>query len=296
MTEPERELVFTEAVEEFFVAKKAERVSEHTVRDYTVTLNRFKEFVGPDKLLHEITTMDVRRFLAQYPGSKKNVKNAWIALSSLWTWAVNDGLVPIQILHKVKPPTPEEHVIIPLNNDEFGKLLHEVEHTGRNVERNRAVLLFLLDTGVRASELSNAKIGDIQGNTVKVFGKGAKERTIPMSAKTLRAILDYLSIRRKTTLKSPLFAVKGGRVYERNVLRQWIGKLGDRAGIPNVHPHRIRHTFAVNFLRNGGDAITLQKLLGHSSLDMVKVYVRLAEDDVSTIHRRASPVDNWEIR
>jgi integrase/recombinase XerD len=78
-------------------------------------------------------------------------------------------------------------------------------------------------------------------------------------------------------------------------LQKILRKIGNRGGVSNVHPHRFRHTFAIQYLRNSGDPYTLQALLGHSSLDMVKNYLRIAQIDIDTAHRRASPVDNWRL-
>ena len=81
----------------------------------------------------------------------------------------------------------------------------------------------------------------------------------------------------------------------KNALRLIMARLGKKSGVKNCHPHRFRHTFAITYLRSGGDLFTLQSLLGHSTLDMVQHYARIAEIDVEQAHRRASPADNWRL-
>lgn len=80
-----------------------------------------------------------------------------------------------------------------------------------------------------------------------------------------------------------------------NSLRQLLKSLAQKAKVRDCHPHRFRHTFAITYLRAGGDVFTLQALLGHSSLDMVRHYARIAEVDLANAHRKASPADNWQL-
>ncbi len=81
----------------------------------------------------------------------------------------------------------------------------------------------------------------------------------------------------------------------KDALRLLMARLGEKAGVKNCHPHRFRHTFAMTYLRSGGDVFTLQALLGHRPLDMVQHYARIADIDVEQAHRRTSPADNWHL-
>ncbi len=288
---PIPEVPIKKVTEDFINARRVERLSERTLEDYGLTLRRFVSFVGPDTPFSQIGTSQVRGFMGSLTQlSNKSLLNVYAGLSSLWTWATKEGLAGEHIMRRVTPPKPEERIIHPLTEREFRKLLGSLSS---DKLRDRALLLFLLDTGVRATELSELKICDLQDGHVRVFGKGAKEREIPLSRRVYKALSDYLAQRGKLSPKSPLFAVPEGGPISRYALRKLVVRIANRAGVSDVHPHRFRHTFALLYLRNGGDAISLQKLLGHSTLDMVKKYVELADDDIQEIHRRASPVENW---
>ena len=94
---------------------------------------------------------------------------------------------------------------------------------------------------------------------------------------------------------APLFVARGGHIMRPCTLLQLVRSIGKKAGVPNVYPHKLRHTFAITYLRSGGDVFTLQQILGHGSLDMVRHYARIAQSDVAQAHRKASPVDNWRL-
>jgi site-specific recombinase XerD len=150
---------------------------------------------------------------------------------------------------------------------------------------------------LRASELCSILIKDVdtRNHRILVMGKGTKERIVQYSARTGQAIWRYLSGRPDARPTDTLFATLDGYAMGKDRLEKVLRAVGDRAKIANVHPHRFRHTFAIQFLRNGGDPFTLQALLGHSTLDMVKRYLHIAQTDLESSHRRASPVDNWRL-
>ena len=153
------------------------------------------------------------------------------------------------------------------------------------------MVVMLVDTGIRASELLGLNLEDIdlKRQRMLVLGKGNKKRYVPFGNATRRYLWRYLSERGNTP--GPLFmSYRNGRLTL-NALEDVFRRLGRRVGIPACYPHRFRHTFAVNFLCYGGDAITLQNILGHTSLDMVSRYVRLSQQNVSDTHRRSSPAD-----
>jgi integrase/recombinase XerD len=161
--------------------------------------------------------------------------------------------------------------------------------------RDRAIVLILLDSGVRASELCALAIAGfhIKSGRLSVVGKGDKHRYVYVGSVTRSAIWQYLQERDDGGNPDAPLISNTGRAMSRSWLRKHLTKSGNTAGIPKCNPHRFRYTFAIQYLRNGGDAFSLKAILGHSSMKMVDHYVKMAAIDVELIHRRASPVDNW---
>ncbi len=165
-----------------------------------------------------------------------------------------------------------------------------------NVHRDQALILVLLDTGLRTSELCALQVGNVDMHTGKVIvrpgrdggAKGGKGRTVFLGQTARRAPWRYLVDQADgKEAGAPLFTDRYDHPLNKNSLRLAIARLGKNAGVKHCHPHRFRHTFAITYLRSGGDVFTLQSLLGHSTLDMVQHYARIAEIDVEQAHRRA---------
>jgi site-specific recombinase XerD len=308
------QITLSQALEGYMLYAEARRLSPHTLSDYATTFIKFQNFLADDPPLIEIEAHRVQEFLAaQTHLKKKTLLNYRTGLSALWSWAVSEGLIHENIVHKTPAPKPEQTVINPFTEQDVKLMLaacdrsrsyyvhpSQQEKCSRALphpERNKAIILTFLDTGIRNSELRNTVIADVdlKNKQMVVTGKGSKQRIVQLSSKTARGIWHYLAIRPEALDDDPLFASN----YEQNFTRQGLSRLikniGQRANVPDAHPHRFRHTFAITFLRNGGNMFVLQQLLGHSTLDMVKHYLMLASQDCGAAHRRASPVANWSL-
>ena len=125
------------------------------------------------------------------------------------------------------------------------------------------------------------------------MGKGRKERILPICPRTAQVIWRYLNTRDDKRGTAYLFTTHDGRQMKRNTLRQVLQRTGERAGVPGANIHRFRHTFAITFLRNVGKRLALQRMLGHSTLEMVRRYLAIVQEDIEVAHRDASPVANW---
>ena len=272
----------SKAVEGFLLACAGRGLSVHTIADYSNTFRKFLLHVG-DVPIDGIVNAQVSVFLAAQPVQNKTKLNYHIGLSALWTWAEREGYVHKHILHQVDRPKPRHIAVQPFTEAEVRALLQAVLYSP---VRNRALILLLLDTGARASEICNLKRTDIDlvKKQIKVLGKNDKERYLPFSARTGSTLFSYLA-----THDADPFD------FNRNVLSQYLRRLGKRAGVTHTHPHRFRHTFAITFLRNGGDPYSLQEILGHSTMDMVKKYLAIAQVDLDAAHRKASPVEGWKL-
>jgi integrase/recombinase XerD len=295
----------SDALQGYWLTKELE-FSAQTIPGYRRTFVRLVAFLG-DGDIEVVTSADIRRFLLHLKNDfklgKRTVSDAWVPLSSLWTWAEIELGIPHIIRGKVKRPPFTKQTIRPLDEQDIRKLLAvlPVNASGAarpTAMRDRALVLTLLDSGMRVSELCALTVDDYTPQTGQLHirhGKGDKARVVVVGLRTQKALWRWLTTRGNTPSNAPLFpSTHGGDHLRREALKHMLTRLGKRAGVESVHPHRFRHTFAINYLRNGGNAIMLQELLGHTDLAMVRNYVRLAEHDFSAA-RKQSPADNWRL-
>jgi integrase/recombinase XerC len=219
-------------------------------------------------------------------------------IRTLFAYAVEEGLLEASPFASLKPPVVRENQILPFNATQINALLHAAAQS-TCPKRNRAILFFLLDTGVRASELCGLKMKDIDlpGQRCTVLGKGNKTRTIYFGRNTARALIGYLKEDEHKPEESLFFAwdeLPDSRTgLTRSGLTQLIRRLGRSAKLEAVRcsPHTFRHTFAIEFLRGGGNQFSLMQLMGHTQMKQTARYVALAQADMESQHRQFSPGD-----
>lgn len=319
----------TKAVEGFIFSMKADGFSDNTLGVYEWALNLLGGYLN-DKSVEKIVEKDLQKFMVwlrqDYQPKRMNgnisplapasVENIWIATRSFFNWAEIEFKLKNRPDRRLKRPRYKPRQISPLTQEEIIKLLGAAERTKKattsartpftmqrpTAKRDVAIILLLLDTGLRVSELARLKIFDanIEDGIIQVlpFGTGQKTepRKVYFGAAARKSLWRYLAQSESPPIDDqPLLLSIRGKAMNRNSIRIMLSRLGKKAGIKGVHPHRLRHTFAIQFLRNRGSVFELQELLGHATLEMVKHYAKLANLDIQPAHRRASPADRWDL-
>jgi site-specific recombinase XerD len=281
-------LTLGRAVELFLAAKAAEGAAAKTLEWYRMILARLERSVARERLVDGLTPAELRAWLLELRATLAPVSVAGYVrtLKVFGNWLAAEELAQAAALRSLRKPRVPSKLIEPVPDDAMRRLLAAAG------VRDRAILLLLLDTGLRVSEAAGLRFGDLRPDgTLKVRGKGAKERIVPVGSTAGRAIVRYLGQRGAGRPDDAVFLGGRGPLDARGI-QQVVRRLKTRIGVVGrLSPHSLRHTFARSYLINGGDVFSLQRILGHTSLDMVKRYVALADVDLVERHRRASPAD-----
>jgi len=314
----------TKALQGYEIWWLAEGYSPLTVTVYKSSLLILADFLA-DPDIHTITQRDLQRFFAHLNSdyqpkrsdsgqlSQASLHRYHKAIRSFFKWAALDQGTGRPDLH-FKTPRHSNKEIHPFTQEQVQKMLRAAEKSRpvaksdkrryqfgcANSERNQAIMMTFLDTGIRPSELCRLRVADvnlISGEIqISPWRKGkTRPRTVRISPRTCKAIWRYWQETGNEKPENRAFRALNGDPLERHAITSFFADLGRRAGVSPSNPYRCRHTFAIQFLRNGGDIFSLQYILGHSTLEMCRRYLQIAETDVENAHKRASPVDRWKL-
>ncbi|MGI6741923.1 MAG: tyrosine-type recombinase/integrase [Brevefilum sp.] len=315
-------LPFSKAIEGFLLSFRIDH-SSRTAKLYELYLNIACDWLE-DPPLSKIDTESLKRFMfylkfeykpKRVPSSTRHGSplsdaaqdNYWKALRSCFGWLHANDLIQSNPALNLARPRVARVVPDPFTQQEVKRLFYHAQYVkvtqkdGQSFHRHRpaarrnaALILVLLDCGIRVGELARLTFADLRLDVgelhIRSFetGKKSRERYIPLGKRTRKALWLYLC----SEDLDPTHRLFG---LSATSIRQLLYRIGINAQVPHTRPHRFRHTFAIEYLRNGGDVFTLQRILGHSTLDMVNHYLKLVQTDIAEAHKRASPADRWEL-
>ena len=267
----------------YIATKRIEGKAESTLRRYWEQNLKLIQFL--QKPLHEITTDDVRFYLA-YRRQQGRVSNRTLdgmrrCYRSFFSWLAAEGLInrnPCAALSQIKS---RKQIKKPYSAVEL-----ELIRKSCTDDRDLALVEFLYSTGCRVSEVSELDTMDIDMNTGEciVIGKGNKERTVYLTDVAMLHLQTYLNSRKDNSIA--LFAGKGTSRLTKGGIENLLKRIGRAAGVENVHPHRFRRTLATNLLDRGMNIQDVAMILGHADLKTTQIYCYISQSNVKNAYRK----------
>jgi integrase/recombinase XerD len=198
----------------------------------------------------------------------------------------------------VKVPKVPANIVPTFTERQVEKLLAQPDSSTSTGYRDYALMTTIVDTAARLSEIATLKVQDVdlENGYLRVTGKGNKERFIPFGQRVAKILLKYkLKYRQCSPPDECFWITKEGSPLTADRIQKIVSNYGEKAGLLRCYPHKLRHTSSVLYLRNGGDPFSLQKKLGHSSLQMTRHYSNLADSDVRARQLRYGVVDRLKL-
>ncbi len=298
---------------------RSERKSPRTVLWYDDKLREFLRWLednGYGSTLSEFVPDRVREFILHL--QEKNVKyernpftptrpgklsghtiRGYVrTLKAFASWLFDDGYTDVNLLQRYRLPKARRSEPEWLSPEEIERLLNIFDRKTAVGARDYAVTVTFLDTGLRCAELCGVTLAnaDLDMGELKVVGKGDRERTVPVGLRAVRALRRYRDHFRPPLEVPEFFLTIDGKPLTTRAVQLMARKAKFEAGIPRLHIHLLRHTFAIHYLMAGGDVFSLQKILGHSTLEVTRMYVNMASSQVKEKHRLYSPMDNLPLQ
>jgi site-specific recombinase XerD len=285
----------------FLLRCKSQNLAKPTLDLYTTRLDLFVKWATetgaskPAKMRPE----DLRAFIesCRARGNKAStVEQVLRILRTFWGFLKRDGLVLVDPMEKIERPKREKKLVRPISEGELRKVLEKIDTRRAFGPRDYSLILFLADSGARISEALSLKMVyvDWVAQTATLHDKGGKERRVGFGRRVREAVLSWLRRRGGgEDVAGPVWVDRFGLPLKRHHFEHRFKALTVLAGISAARRncHALRHYFALTFLRNGGDPLSLQRLLGHEDLTMTRHYCAQTDDDVLAKHRQASPLD-----
>lgn len=286
---------WTKALEGFIFWKKAQRVSERTLADCRWHVSRFFKQFPTARTPEGVKPAVLEYMSADVKPATYNLR--LVNLKAFFDWCIEEGLFVLPNPLKGFKRRKDEGRVVNIDIKALTKLLEIPDKTTFTGLRDYAMVLLTLDTGIRPKEALSLLVDDINLRSLEVrvradIAKTRVTRTLPISpltATTIRKLIQARHPEWKDTV--PVFCSCEGNQMETTAWGDRLEIYCKELGV-KIRPYDLRHAFALNFLRNGGHAMALQRTLGHTDLTMTKRYISLTQDDLREQHSMASPLNS----
>ena len=268
--------------------------SELTIKNYERDINNYFEYLSAKDLkFKNIDKNDVityLKFLDECKLSNATISRTLSSLRTFYNYLVNHNVVTSNPFNRIANPKKEKKLPTYLYEDEIRDILDNLSDSNHLKRRNRLIMELFYSTGMRLSELSNIKLNDINGDEIKVLGKGSKERIVYLDKVANSLLKEYLKSDRSlfNPKENYLILNKDGKKLSNRSIENIVKEIIREASIKkHVTPHTIRHTFATHLLNNGCDLKVVQELLGHESLSTTQIYTHVSNERIKEVYNNA---------
>lgn len=282
-----------EIIDDFLLFKQAQGLAERTIADYEYHTSLFFEKY-PEIKTYDALEKNVLKYFAQTSRlavGTFNIRRKY--LNTFFRWCVSQGVIPANPIRHIKI-RKDEGRIRPIPEDTLKELIELPDKKTYVGLRDYTLILLSLDTGIRPSEALAIVASDINIKAGELFvrpeiAKTGVSRTLPISDEVIPSIVKLAGINEKTWNTDKLFCTCEGRQMTINAWKKRMRVYSKKLGF-TISAYDLRHAFAIMYLRNGGDAFTLQRLMGHTDMEMTKRYLKFSQTDLQNAHAGASPL------
>jgi integrase/recombinase XerD len=317
-----------DCIDEYLRDHEGGNHSSKTLEWHNTALNLLRRYLKEEEeitCIEEVTASNISAwftYMRKTPGARNKIRSERTiqtyarSARAFFHWLIHRGTLELNPFDRVVFPKVGRPLIQTITNEEFELLLqacappNETSHlTERAMVRNRTILWLFYDTGIRVSELTRLRLGDIdrKKGIVTVLGKGSKERRIALGQNCLRHLSYYLDKHRPdeeelaewgNAGEDHMFLSETRQPLTKNGVEMLFKRLKERAGIvgKRISPHILRHTFAINYLIKSNDPFSLQELLGHEDMTTVKLYMHMNDTIIQEQKRKYSPGDYFSVQ